>query len=375
MAGLTRNGFIPETLKAIKSRIEQAISQVNTGFDFDSESPDGQLIGIFSAEVELLWRELEAVYHTYDPDVAEGEALKNLGQLSGLSFELATRSSGFIQVTGDIGTLIPEGSIVSTLDGYAFYTIDPVVIGAGITSVGVLASIQGTVPFNINTIQNIDTVIVGWNTVQNDTVGIVGKDAVDEELYRNLRNRTVLRNTSSLEESLIARLTEFEVEQVSLKVDSTNTATSGLYITVGETTKTDLEIAEQIYKYKGLGVVTHGNIPIQITDVLGNNHIVNFTKAVPAVIEVDLTIKFHSDDVVGAIENMKQALLLHINNLLVGEDVIWSRLFGLITPHGEAEVVSLELSFGQGFLASNINIDDNEFATLIADNINIQVTI
>ena len=113
MAGLTRSGFVPDTYEAIKSRIESKLEALNPGFDFSPESPDGQLIGIMAFEIFQGWSQLNNVYNSYNPQVASGAALRNLGLISGLPYGVANRSFATCEVTGTAGTIIPQGTILT----------------------------------------------------------------------------------------------------------------------------------------------------------------------------------------------------------------------------------------------------------------------
>ena len=397
MAGLTREGFIAETLDDIKRRIESRITDFNPGFDLDPESPDGQLIGIFTAELKLVWDELLKVSNSYNPNSAQGQSLRNLGQLSGVSLPTATRSHTILELHGVVGTVVPEGSFVSTLKGYVFYTSAEVTIQAnGIALVSVLASKLGPVPVDAGSIVIVDSVVVGWDSVlHTDTSGVVGDYAMNDIAYRNLRNRTVMRNTSSLEESLQGRLAEIGIGQVLIRsndtandmiinsaIDPVNLLANSILITVSDTTATNQEIVDQIYKYKGLGVQTSGvhyndefGNPIYAQDSIGFNHIVKFKRADPVPVFIDLVVTFHTVEVAGALESIKDELIAHVNNLEVGEDVIWSRLFGLITPYAEAEVNTLEIGEDvNALIPSNISIDSISYARLALENINITVS-
>ena len=391
MAGLTLEGFFPDSIENIKSRIEVRLEALNSGFDFSPESPDGQLIGIMSAELALLWKELNNVYNTYDPDVATGKSLRNIAKLTGIEYRTATRSTTVIKLTGAVGTIVPEGSLVSSIDGYVFYTHNTVTIVAdtatplattGYVEVLAIASKAGAVPVKQNSISVIESVVLGWDGVEQANAGVTGLPAQDEQSFRNLRNRTVLRNSNSVEESIVASLTSFGIEQVfvynndsdSIGADLVTPARS-IHVTVGGSGKSDLEIATEIYKVKGLTVPTYGTTTVNVNDSLGFSHPISFSKAVQLDVYLNLDITFLSTEVGGAIEAITDNLLGHFASLRVGEDIIWSQLFALITPYGNAQINGLTLSTDNvTFNAANVPVTNLQFARLHVGNLNLTVT-
>ena len=203
-----------------------------------------------------------------------------------------------------------------------------------------------------------------------------------EVAYRNLRNKTVMRNFVAVEEVIRARLSEnLGIEQV-VVINNDSTTPLGpvpantIHVTVGEIGAhiTDEDIGRVILAAKGLGCPTYGTTSVTVDDDQGNPKVVYFSKATPQPIFMDIEVLFLSEDYAGAEESIRADLLTHINGLATDEDVIWSRLFGIITPYAKAQVNKLELSEdGMTFAASNIVITPDEFANSVAGNINITV--
>ena len=205
MAGLTIAGFEPELYDNIKNRIEGKLDNFSPGFDFSPESPDGQLIGIVTYEIFQLWSQLSMVYDSSDPQISTGAGLKNIGELTGISYGQANRSYAPCETQGTAGTIIPQGSIVS--DGTNnFYTAFEAIIPANIQ---VVAEVAGEIPVPAGTITNIVTQgIDGWTGITQNTDGTTGSVAQTEQQYRNFRTNTVMRNNIGIADALQARLIE-----------------------------------------------------------------------------------------------------------------------------------------------------------------------
>ncbi len=136
----------------------------------------------------------------------------------------------------------------------------------------------------------------------------------------------------------------------------------------------DADIAAVILATKGLGCPTYGSTTVTINDVQGNPHDVSFSKATAENVFMDIEILFLDDDYAGAEEAIRADLVAHVNSLVTDEDVVWSRLFGIITPYAKAQVNKLELSTdGITYTPANIVVTAAKYATTVTGQINIVV--
>lgn len=382
MAGLTNIGFTPLTLPEIITRIESRLETYNPGFDFDPESPDGQLINIMSVLIAQAWGELDMVYHSYNPNSATGQALRNLGLISGIGKDSASRSNASVDMSGIAGTTIPANSKVADSDGNEFYTLFAGVIPF---STVVISTVAGPLPVPANSVETLVTNIAGWTGVTQPIAGNVGSPPVSDLHYRNLRNRTVMRNYSGIVDVMQARLVELGIEQAAV-FNNTSTTVSlpdgtpplTVHATVGEVgTVDDFTIANTIMETIGIGVPTFGTTTVPITDSQGVVQNISFSKAVAVDVFIDLNITFLDSDIGGAEADIRDALVTEINGLLAGEDVIWSHLFGLVTQFANAQIngpTGLKIGRSLGTLVNdNLVIQAGEYASISTGSINITV--
>ncbi len=370
MAGLTIAGFEPEQYENIKARIEGKLENFSPGFDFSPDSPDGQLIGVMTYEIFQLWSQLGMVHDSYDPQISTGAGLKNIGELSGISYGQANRSFATCETQGTSGTIIPQGSLVS--DGTnEFYTAFEAVIPANIQVVAVVA---GEIPVPSGSITTIVTQgIGGWTGITQTTDGTEGSLAQTEQQYRNTRTNTVMRNNIGIADALQARLIELGAVQAQVVNNDNTTVTlpdgtppRTVHVTLGEITGiTAADIGKTIYENLPLGTPTYGNQSVVHKDNQGHDHTINYSTATEVAIELEVDVTFLSDNTAGAIEAIQQSLINHINSLVPGQDVIWSRLFAYITPYSMAQVNALTIAkSGESQGTANISLTDSEFASL-----------
>lgn len=80
--GVKPTGFVRKPLKNILREIELDMVQVfGEGVVQTSESPLGQINGIFADEINRLWETFEQVYQSFDPDQAESRRLTSIAKL------------------------------------------------------------------------------------------------------------------------------------------------------------------------------------------------------------------------------------------------------------------------------------------------------
>ena len=370
MAGLTRGGFTPETYDAIKSRIEGRLTAINSGFDLSPDSPDGQFIGIMGFEVYQAWSELYKVYNSYNPQIATGAALKNIGLITGLLYGAASRSSAILETQGTTGTIIPAQSLVTDADGNEFYTSFETIVPSNLQVVAITA---GKIAVPIGAITTIKTPVAGWTSITQTQAGIEGALAQTEQQYRNTRQRTVMRNHTSVADTMQARLIELGADQANV-INNTSSVTTlpdgtppnTIHVTVGELGSVSrVDVARVILNSSTLGCSTYGSSSETIVDSQGVSQVVNFSEATAAQIRVVVDVTYLSENIAGASQGIKDSLFGHINSLISGDDVIWSRLFGYITPYAKAQVNTLTVGLVSGAQGiANVAISDVEFASI-----------
>jgi uncharacterized phage protein gp47/JayE len=377
MAGLTSTGFVPLTYKEIKARIESKLETLNAGFDFSPESPDGQLIGIMAFELGECWSQLSTVYQSHNPTQATGPALRNIGLITGMPYGSASRSRATIDLTGTTGVTVPRNSAVSDAAGNIFTTSFDTVLPS---SVEVTSSVAGPIPVPAGTINTIvTTAVVGWTGVAQPNDGLDGLEPESETAYRNKRQKTVMRNYSSVASVIQARLVEKGIEQATVYNNNTlgvapdGTPAQHIHVTVNAVAGvTDEEVARVILEGMGVGTPTFGGTSVVIADAQGFPQTINFDKSLPIETFIDLDVTFLDADVAGAVENIRAALVEEINSYLSGEDVIHSRLYGVITPFAKAQINSLQIGRSLvGLAPTNMEIFTGEYAIISTGNINI----
>ena len=121
MAGLTPEGLVTKRLTDILSdnrqravQLFQDLVSVGDVVDTSASSTLGRLIALAAPGEADLWEAVQEVYSAFDPNSATGIALDNLVALGGITRFSNTYTTAQALFTGNNGTLIPAGSVVSS---------------------------------------------------------------------------------------------------------------------------------------------------------------------------------------------------------------------------------------------------------------------
>jgi uncharacterized phage protein gp47/JayE len=151
---------------------------------------------VHAGAVHMLHGHLEYLSRQLFPDLSDDAYLVRQASLYGLSKSAATYATGTVSVPGEIGAVVPAGSVMRRPDG-AEYTVDSeaTVPGAGPATVSVTASLAGA----DYSLDEGATLSFESPIVDMDASGTVDAGAVDG---------TDVESTESLRTRLLARLRE-----------------------------------------------------------------------------------------------------------------------------------------------------------------------
>lgn len=148
--GLTSSGLVVERqsdiISAVQAQLQAAFGQ---NINLSGQSVLGQILGIVSERLALLWELTEAVYVSQYPSGAEGTSVDNILALNNLvrlaatpSVTAPTDTAGVpgLVLYGTAGTVIPAGSIISVQSNSLLqFTLDTAVtIAAAVNAVQLL---------------------------------------------------------------------------------------------------------------------------------------------------------------------------------------------------------------------------------------------
>lgn len=301
MGGLTELGFEAERIDEIKEAIEEDF-RTNFGENVrvDSESVNGQLIGVLSDRLADLWELAEQTYAFNYLNSASGVALDDLVALAGIVRAAATYSEVELTLLGaPDGTVIPIGSQSKDDLGTIWEHTTEGTITGGIATVTARPLTTGPIRGLSGTITTINTPVAGWSLVSNILDAEEGTSAESDAKLRERYRSSMRLGLGSSADAVRAALMRLDgvTEVVVLENKGITTNSDGLppksleCIVRGGAVQ---EIADTIWLSAPAGIETYGNQANVVTDFNGDSQTVNWSR--PEDVDVYITIELDVED-------------------------------------------------------------------------------
>ena len=357
--GVSSTGFNRKRLNQLLDELNSEVKSIfGENFNVSPESPDGQINGVISESNANLWEIAEEAYNAFNPKAAAGTTLSNLVQLNGITRLAATRSHVELTLTGDSGTVIPEGSLISTSDtGDELSTDVSVTIdGTGNAIVQATALEFGPITMLAGTITEIDNPVTGWDTVNNTADAIEGTNEESDPDLRARRQRSVARDAQAIIDGIQSAVENIDnvTQALVLENDTDAVDANGLpahSFQVVVSGGADIDVADIIWLKKPAGIQAFGDITEQIIDSQGVSHDISFSRPTAVTIYVEVTLTTFAEYPANGDDLIKQAIVDYANGDLVdnrsfglADDVIYTRLYTPINSVVGHEIDDLQIS-------------------------------
>lgn len=372
--GVTEKGFVRKPVADVVANLNNKfIAAFGSNFDISPESPDGQYIGIMADEIASCWEQAEQVFNAFRPGAVSGIGLDNICELTNTVRYVDKPSQATVLCSGDSGTVVPAGSVVT--DGTMRFTLDTDVTLPG--DVTVIAEEAGEYYIAPNSINKIVTPVAGWTAVNNETAGETGINYESDPQLRARREKTTAVSSTATVEAIYAALADLDINYIRVRDNDTGSPIGSqpsgtVFVVVDGGTSND--IARRIYNAKTGGVPTHGDITITVADSKGYPHDIHFSRPTYTDIYVKGTFRrrvnanISSND---AIRQLTEATIEYLNSLQPGQSVVWSNMFAPImaaTQHLEIDSLFIGIAPNPTGIAT-IELDIDKRARGVAANI------
>jgi uncharacterized phage protein gp47/JayE len=386
--GVTPTGFIPKTLADCKADLEDAFrGEFGQGINLTPPSRFATLIGIFAERLAEVWDLAAAIYSSFDPDQAVGDALEARCLLTG-TLRAEARSSVVkgVVLSGTPGTSIPSGRVLSVQgspDSRFLSSVDATIGDGGAVAVDFVAERTGPVVALAGTLTVIETPVAGLTSATNPTDAILGSDVETDAALRT-RRRFELRSLGNaaldairgdvLQVAGVASCAVFENDTEVEDADGMPPHSVEVVVSGGD----DDEIAAAIFGSVAGGVGTHGTTSVGVTDSEGVDHTIKFTR--PVAVPIYLVIAIEKDPnafPVDGVTQIRDALLAFgVATYAGGVDVAAARLYGPISKvAGVLDVPVLNIGTAPApATGARVAIGSREFAVLDSSRIAITPT-
>ena len=332
--------------------------------NIEQNSPDGQMINIFSQAATDLREVLENINAGFDPDQAEGRvldqrvALNNI-QRNGGTFTLVPvvvtvdRAVSLVGLDDQSDEITPDIENLYTVkddNENEYYLLESVdIVSAGANELTFRAAEIGNVQVSVNTITTPVTVIAGVVSINNTSGASV--QGVDEESDADLKERRRISTSISAIgyldaiEAAIKNISDVSaavvLENDTDAVDSNGIPAHSIWAIVegGDNT----EIANTIYAKKSSGSGMKGDVEVEVERPNGTTKTIKFDRPTDEELYVQFSIALPNGGSIDT-ENLKSQIVENVT-FDVGADAAGSTITAfLLSINSKYQVSGMELS-------------------------------
>lgn len=389
--GIVETGFNRKRYLDIRADL-QSRARANFGENIitDTDKPLGKFIDLQAWALSELWEQLENTYNSIAIDTATGTALDRIVKYKGIRRRNETIATVNMTITGNSGTVVPLGFIVSKEDGTTYTNLQEGTIpqegSIQLPFVCTYGGSRGNA--NVGAINLIVTPITGINGVTNERLVTNGQDYETDPVLRQRYIETVggLSTVESIRAAVAAVegvVSTIVIENPEQETDSYGIPPKSFQVFVygGD----DMEVAQAILDSKAAGIRAYGQTIIEPVDLNGYTHQIGFTRAEAVNITIKITITRNQFWPINGIETVKYNILNYIggvgpdgtqyNGLRINEQVINSFITSLVWPVTGIVDVKTEMSRdGNTLSEENIPIGEFEIARTSYDLIEVVFT-
>lgn len=289
----------------------------------EPDSQDGQLLGVFAKAISDVNSVAIAIYRSFSPATAQGDALSSNVKINGIVRKVASYSSADLVLVGQAGATITNGAAKDT-NGVqwllpATVTIPP----SGTITVTATCATIGDVSARAGTINQIATPALGWQSVTNPADAAEGapveKDAVlrqRQTVSTALPSLTVLDGIIGAVANVpgVTRYVAYENDTSATDANGIPSHSISLVVEGGDATA----IANAIAEKKTPGAGTYGTTAVIVTDIYGRPITIRFFRPVAAPIAATVTIKALTGYTSQTGQQIQQAVSDYINGVQIG---------------------------------------------------------
>lgn len=313
--GITENGIQTDSYNTLLENLQNEFTNIyakdGDTINFDSETPDGQLINIFT-QMGTDNRELATeVYNSFDPSKCSGVVQDSRYAINYIFRKGGTYTIQNIDIVVDrtvslqgldanYNDIDAASYTVSDDAGNLWYLIDTVTVESGLHSLPFRSKEMGLVQPVIGTITNQVTIVLGVVSVNNSTAPTtLGETQESDAEFRVRRERSTETRSQNNIDSILSNILNLEgVTDATVWMNTTNntdsTGTPPHYIWVIVEGGANSDIANIIYANSG-GTGTKGNITVNVPSISGQVFEVNFDRPTPVPLYIQFTFKLTTD--------------------------------------------------------------------------------
>ncbi len=360
---LDGTGLTLKTLPEIVTTLEDGYKAVfGDDINLDSDTPDGQIIGIQAQEGVDLREVLRDIYTARDPDQAQGINLDVLCALNGVKRASGTFTVTPVNITVDRSVMlkgidgalasidIPAGVYTVKDDaGTQFALLNSVTIAAGTHSLPFRAVALGAVQVTIGTITTPVTAQAGVTAITNSaSVTTQGVDEESDAALRIRRERSVSGPSQGYTDSIEAAVLEVAGvtacicdENVTDVTDSRGIPPHSIWVIVEG--GADADIANAIYATRSAGSGMYGSEIVEVTRPNGRTMEIKFDRSGTEPLYARFSIVVIGGGTIDT-DNLKTLIIQNVT-YEIGEDAAGDKITCFLkTLNQKYQITGMQLS-------------------------------
>lgn len=267
--------IVPDTSTTLLTVQDEFKTVFGADLPVTPDTPQGVLITAETVARDAVIRNNAALANQINPNLAGGVFLDALCALTGLTRAPATRSVVTASLTGQPGTIIPEGVQARTGEGDLFESLGTVVLsGAGTATVEFRAIEYGPVAAAIGALNQIVSGVLGWETITNAAAATLGQDEQSDASLRQLRADTLALQGVALPEAITSAVSNVSgvrslaflenVANTTQSIEGISLVAHSIFVCVDG--GSDEEVAAAILANKSLGCNFNGNTTVEVVE-------------------------------------------------------------------------------------------------------------
>jgi len=290
---------------------------------WDPDDRDQQFMAQLAEALDDVNSSILSVFNGFSPTSAQKVSLSRLVKINGIARLVASYSSADVIIGGQAGTIIENGLVRDDESNVWALPAEVVIPGTGQILVTAVCTVLGAIRAPARTINQMATLVAGWQTVVNPTDATPGAP-VETDAYLRARqttstalpSQTVLDKLRGALASVPGVSKSWVYENDTALPDERGIpAHSVAAVTSGGDTKA---IASAIAQGKGSGVRTFGSHGGMYTNSAGSAQVIRYSRATQVQISYVVYVnplRGYNSDVVTAIQ---KALSDWTNSLMYG---------------------------------------------------------
>lgn len=401
-------GPVAPTAAAVLQR-QQDIFQAafDNNLNVDPATPQGQLMASLAAIVQEKNSQLLFLANQFNPATADGVWQDALAAIYFLERQGAVATTVQVRCTGLPGTVIAgqDSSVtparVKTLDGTVLVClIGGTIPAGGEITLPFVAQTSGPVVVEANSVTTIVQAQPGWDTVANPDPGVTGRDVESRQAFEERRRVSVAYNSRSMLASIYARvgnltgvidlLARQNRTDAPLEDNGVTLAPHSVYIVV--LGGADAEIAEAIYNSVSGGCDYNGDTSVEYTDpVTGAVEVIKFQRPEEYAFAIEVTLQKNATTPSDVAARVKSNILAdfygepypnagdgtthdaQVTRIPIGALVYASRFYCPAISAGASQLVSVRIGKKGGSLGNAVQMTNDQYPSLTADDITVIV--